>query len=102
MGSLESALRKGLQVISLSLRRPFPSLQWYQSPDYSFFENYKSYRKLHPDQPFYILKPQMPWELWDIIQEVSPEEIQPNPPSSGMLGESVSGERSLVFVSRRD
>ncbi|XP_059019165.1 beta-galactoside alpha-2,6-sialyltransferase 1 isoform X1 [Mustela lutreola] len=60
--------------------------KWYQSPDYSFFENYKSYRKLHPDQPFYILKPQMPWELWDIIQEISPEEIQPNPPSSGMLG----------------
>uniref|UniRef100_F6SU16 Beta-galactoside alpha-2,6-sialyltransferase 1 n=1 Tax=Equus caballus TaxID=9796 RepID=F6SU16_HORSE len=57
-----------------------------KNPDYSFFDNYKSYRKLHPDQPFYILKPQMPWELWDIIQEISPEEIQPNPPSSGMLG----------------
>ncbi|XP_046514166.1 beta-galactoside alpha-2,6-sialyltransferase 1 [Equus quagga] len=60
--------------------------KWYKNPDYSFFDNYKSYRKLHPDQPFYILKPQMPWELWDIIQEISPEEIQPNPPSSGMLG----------------
>ncbi|KAF5922245.1 hypothetical protein HPG69_007133, partial [Diceros bicornis minor] len=59
---------------------------WYQKPDYSFFDNYKSYRKLHPDQPFYILRPQMPWELWDIIQEISPEEIQPNPPSSGVLG----------------
>ncbi|KAB1283543.1 Beta-galactoside alpha-2; 6-sialyltransferase 1, partial [Camelus dromedarius] len=60
--------------------------KWYKNPDYSFFDNFKSYRKLHPDQPFYILKPQMPWELWDIIQEISPEEIQPNPPSSGMLG----------------
>ncbi|XP_058412122.1 beta-galactoside alpha-2,6-sialyltransferase 1 [Diceros bicornis minor] len=60
--------------------------KWYQKPDYSFFDNYKSYRKLHPDQPFYILRPQMPWELWDIIQEISPEEIQPNPPSSGVLG----------------
>lgn len=60
--------------------------KWYKNPDYSFFDNYKSYRKLHPDQPFYILRPQMPWELWDIIQEISPEEIQPNPPSSGMLG----------------
>ena len=28
----------------------------------------------------------MPWELWDIIQEISSELIQPNPPSSGMLG----------------
>lgn len=60
--------------------------KWYQNPDYKFLDNYKSYRKLHPDQPFYILKPQMPWELWDVIQEISPEEIQPNPPSSGMLG----------------
>ncbi|XP_008979607.1 beta-galactoside alpha-2,6-sialyltransferase 1 isoform X1 [Callithrix jacchus] len=60
--------------------------KWYQNPDYNFFNNYKSYRKLHPNQPFYILKPQMPWELWDILQEISPEEIQPNPPSSGMLG----------------
>ncbi|XP_055977312.1 beta-galactoside alpha-2,6-sialyltransferase 1 [Sorex fumeus] len=60
--------------------------KWYKNPDYGFFENYKSYRKMHPDQPFYILKPQMPWELWDILQEMAPEEIQPNPPSSGMLG----------------
>uniref|UniRef100_A0A8C6D270 Beta-galactoside alpha-2,6-sialyltransferase 1 n=1 Tax=Moschus moschiferus TaxID=68415 RepID=A0A8C6D270_MOSMO len=60
--------------------------KWYRNPDYSFFNNFKIYRKLHPDQPFYILKPQMPWELWDIIQEISSEQIQPNPPSSGMLG----------------
>lgn len=60
--------------------------KWYQKPDYRFFDKYKSYRKLHPDQPFYILRPQMPWELWDIIQEISSEKIQPNPPSSGMLG----------------
>lgn len=62
--------------------------KWYKNPDYNFFSNYKSYRKLHPNQPFYILKPQMPWELWDILQEISPEEIQPNPPSSGMLASS--------------
>ncbi|MXQ99116.1 hypothetical protein E5288_WYG021889 [Bos mutus] len=60
--------------------------KWYRNPDYSFFNNFKSYRKLHPDQPFYILKSQMPWELWDIIQEISSEQIQPNPLSSGMLG----------------
>ncbi|XP_008851295.1 beta-galactoside alpha-2,6-sialyltransferase 1 isoform X2 [Nannospalax galili] len=60
--------------------------KWYENPDYNFFSKYKSYRKMHPSQPFYILKPQMPWELWDIIQEIAPENIQPNPPSSGMLG----------------
>ncbi|XP_004713469.1 beta-galactoside alpha-2,6-sialyltransferase 1 [Echinops telfairi] len=60
--------------------------KWYKHPDYNFSSNYKSYRRLHPEQPFYILRPQMPWELWDILQEISPEKIQPNPPSSGMLG----------------
>uniref|UniRef100_F6YWA6 Beta-galactoside alpha-2,6-sialyltransferase 1 n=2 Tax=Monodelphis domestica TaxID=13616 RepID=F6YWA6_MONDO len=60
--------------------------EWYKKPDYNFFHNYKLYRKLNPNQPFYILNPKMPWELWDILQENSPEDIQPNPPSSGMIG----------------
>ncbi|XP_051482461.1 beta-galactoside alpha-2,6-sialyltransferase 1 isoform X2 [Apus apus] len=60
--------------------------QWYRKPDYNFFESYKSYRHMHPEQPFYILNPKMQWQLWDILQENSLEHIQPNPPSSGMLG----------------
>ncbi|NXN22601.1 SIAT1 sialyltransferase, partial [Nycticryphes semicollaris] len=60
--------------------------EWYRKPDYSFFESYKSYRSMHPEQPFYILNPKMQWQLWDILQENSLEHIQPNPPSSGMLG----------------
>ncbi|XP_020861266.1 beta-galactoside alpha-2,6-sialyltransferase 1 isoform X2 [Phascolarctos cinereus] len=60
--------------------------EWYKKPDYDFFQKYKQYRKENPRQPFYILNPKMPWELWDILQENSPEDIQPNPPSSGMLG----------------
>uniref|UniRef100_A0A6J0V6W4 beta-galactoside alpha-(2,6)-sialyltransferase n=1 Tax=Pogona vitticeps TaxID=103695 RepID=A0A6J0V6W4_9SAUR len=60
--------------------------EWYQKPDYNFFESFKHYRKKHPEQPFYILNPHMQWQLWDILQENSPEDIQPNPPSSGMLG----------------
>ncbi|XP_063162806.1 beta-galactoside alpha-2,6-sialyltransferase 1 [Candoia aspera] len=60
--------------------------EWFQKPDYNFFESYKHYRKRHPKQPFYILNPYMQWQLWDILQENSPEDIQPNPPSSGMLG----------------
>lgn len=61
-------------------------LQWYRKPDYNFFESYKLYRSAHPEQPFYILNPKMQWQLWDILQENSLEHIQPNPPSSGMLG----------------
>ncbi|KAM9275129.1 beta-galactoside alpha-2,6-sialyltransferase 1 isoform 2-T7 [Cariama cristata] len=60
--------------------------QWYRKPDYNFFESYKLYRRTHPEQPFYILNPKMQWQLWDILQENSMEHIQPNPPSSGMLG----------------
>ncbi|XP_030071619.1 beta-galactoside alpha-2,6-sialyltransferase 1 isoform X2 [Microcaecilia unicolor] len=60
--------------------------EWYRKPDYDFFGNYKIYRQKHPDQPFYILHPQAPWQIWDILQENTPENIQPNPPSSGMLG----------------
>ncbi|XP_074045636.1 beta-galactoside alpha-2,6-sialyltransferase 1 isoform X2 [Macrotis lagotis] len=60
--------------------------EWYKKLDYNFFQNYKQYRKENPNQPFYILHPNVPWELWDILQENSPEDIQPNPPSSGMLG----------------
>ncbi|NWX25370.1 SIAT1 sialyltransferase, partial [Notiomystis cincta] len=60
--------------------------EWYRKPDYNFFESYKAYRRTHPEQPFYILNPKMQWQLWDILQENSLEDIQPNPPSSGMLG----------------
>uniref|UniRef100_A0A8D0B2U4 Beta-galactoside alpha-2,6-sialyltransferase 1 n=1 Tax=Salvator merianae TaxID=96440 RepID=A0A8D0B2U4_SALMN len=60
--------------------------EWYKKPDFNFFKSYQRYRQKHPKQPFYILNPRMPWQLWDILQENSPEDIQPNPPSSGMLG----------------
>ncbi|XP_006266768.1 beta-galactoside alpha-2,6-sialyltransferase 1 isoform X1 [Alligator mississippiensis] len=60
--------------------------EWYRKLDYNFLETYKKYRSQHPEQLFYILNPKMEWELWDILQENSLEDIQPNPPSSGMLG----------------
>ncbi|XP_030623432.1 beta-galactoside alpha-2,6-sialyltransferase 1-like [Chanos chanos] len=59
---------------------------WYKKPDYDFHQRYWDYRRLHPNQPFYILSPSMQWKLWDVIQRDSPVDIQPNPPSSGMLG----------------
>ncbi|KAM5164298.1 beta-galactoside alpha-2,6-sialyltransferase 1-like [Mantella aurantiaca] len=60
--------------------------QWYIKPDNPFFESYSLYRKKNPNQPFYIMNPKSNWQLWNIIQENSPEYIQPNPPSSGSLG----------------
>uniref|UniRef100_A0A8D0G6I2 Beta-galactoside alpha-2,6-sialyltransferase 1 n=1 Tax=Sphenodon punctatus TaxID=8508 RepID=A0A8D0G6I2_SPHPU len=60
--------------------------EWYRKLDYDFFKNYKQYRNRYPEQPFYILNPKMQWQLWDVLQENSVEDIQPNPPSSGLLG----------------
>lgn len=60
--------------------------KWYTSPDYNLFGPYVEHRKLHPDQPFYILHPGYVWRLWDVIQSNTQEDIQPNPPSSGFIG----------------
>ncbi|XP_043557905.1 beta-galactoside alpha-2,6-sialyltransferase 1-like [Chiloscyllium plagiosum] len=60
--------------------------EWFRHPDYNFFENYKKYRQMNPDQPFYIINPKMEWQLWNIMQENTAEDIQRNPPSSGMMG----------------
>ncbi|XP_034069715.1 beta-galactoside alpha-2,6-sialyltransferase 2 isoform X1 [Gymnodraco acuticeps] len=60
--------------------------QWYASPDYNLFGPYTERRKLHPDQPFYILHPSYVWQLWDVVQGNTQENIQPNPPSSGFIG----------------
>uniref|UniRef100_A0A8C5Q866 Beta-galactoside alpha-2,6-sialyltransferase 1 n=1 Tax=Leptobrachium leishanense TaxID=445787 RepID=A0A8C5Q866_9ANUR len=60
--------------------------QWLMRPDFKFYDHYIEYRKMNPDQPFYILDPLNLWQIWDIIQENSPEQIHPDPPSSGTLG----------------
>nr|XP_033780754.1 beta-galactoside alpha-2,6-sialyltransferase 1-like isoform X4 [Geotrypetes seraphini] len=60
--------------------------QWYKKPDYPIFTQYKEYRQRHPSQPFHIMHPAVQWQLWEVIQENSDEEIQRNPPSSGLLG----------------
>ncbi|XP_028852346.1 beta-galactoside alpha-2,6-sialyltransferase 1-like [Denticeps clupeoides] len=63
--------------------------QWYKKPDFKFFKLYQQYRKLFPEQPFYILGPAFHWNLWDVIQDNSVPNIVPNPPSTGMQGIAV-------------
>uniref|UniRef100_A0AAY4DGI6 Beta-galactoside alpha-2,6-sialyltransferase 1 n=1 Tax=Denticeps clupeoides TaxID=299321 RepID=A0AAY4DGI6_9TELE len=60
-----------------------------QKPDFKFFKLYQQYRKLFPEQPFYILGPAFHWNLWDVIQDNSVPNIVPNPPSTGMQGIAV-------------
>lgn len=62
------------------------SHQWFEKPDYNLFSPYMVYRRRHPEQPFYILHPSYVWQLWDVIQGNTQEDIQPNPPSSGFIG----------------
>ncbi|XP_061081762.1 beta-galactoside alpha-2,6-sialyltransferase 2-like [Conger conger] len=61
-------------------------LKWYNSPDYNLFSPYVQRRLRQPAQPFYILHPKFIWQLWDVIQGNTQENIQPNPPSSGFIG----------------
>ncbi|XP_077361228.1 beta-galactoside alpha-2,6-sialyltransferase 1 isoform X2 [Festucalex cinctus] len=60
--------------------------KWLDHTDYPIFSQYQRYRRLHPQQPFYILHPRFLWQIWQQIQDNMPEPIQKNPPSSGMLG----------------
>ncbi|XP_053504028.1 beta-galactoside alpha-2,6-sialyltransferase 1 isoform X2 [Ictalurus furcatus] len=67
---------------------PFSSdlIEWYNNTDYPIFKQYQRYRRLHPQQLFYILHPSMEWQLWKQLQDNMAEPIQKNPPSSGLLG----------------
>ncbi|RXN07277.1 beta-galactoside alpha-2,6-sialyltransferase 1-like protein [Labeo rohita] len=60
--------------------------EWFNKTDYPIFKQYQRYRRLHRQQPFYILHPRMEWQLWQRIQDNMVETIQKNPPSSGLLG----------------
>lgn len=84
---LENSIYKDVILI---LWDPAPynadTYQWSKKPEYKFFEPYRKYRIANPKQPFYIMNPQTLWQMWNIIQENSPELIHPNPPSSGSIG----------------
>ncbi|XP_041822013.1 beta-galactoside alpha-2,6-sialyltransferase 2-like [Chelmon rostratus] len=60
--------------------------EWFQKPDFDLFSAYVRHRGLRPEQPFYILHPGFIWSLWELIQDNTEDQIQPNPPSSGFTG----------------
>lgn len=80
-GKTENVIEMDVCSLSLSLS------QWYDSPDYNLFGPYVKHRRAHPHQLFYILHPSYVWRLWNVIQGNTQENIQPNPPSSGFIGE---------------
>lgn len=60
--------------------------KWYQKPDFNMFKEYMDHRRKNPNQPFYILHPAFVWNLWNMLQTNTEENIQPNPPSTGYIG----------------
>ncbi|KAK6325241.1 hypothetical protein J4Q44_G00045830 [Coregonus suidteri] len=82
-----SSLYKGMTLVAWDPAPYSVDLpRWYRNPDYDLFNPYEERRRLHPTQPFYILHPKFIWQLWDVIQGNTQENIQPNPPSSGFIG----------------
>ncbi|KAF5895709.1 beta-galactoside alpha-2,6-sialyltransferase 2-like, partial [Clarias magur] len=59
--------------------------KWYKRPDQDLFTAFTEHRKKYPSQPLYILHPDYLWNLWNILQRNTEENIQPNPPSSGFI-----------------
>ena len=60
--------------------------EWYNNPDYPFFETFFSKRLMRPTEELYLLHPQSLWSLWDWLQTHTRYPLLPNPPSSGFLG----------------
>ena len=59
---------------------------WYENPDYPFFETFFSKRLMRPGEKLYLLRPQSMWSIWNWLQKYTKYPILPNPPSSGFLG----------------
>jgi len=60
--------------------------QWYNKPDWPFFEQFFSKRLMTPEDPLYLLHPESLWSMWDWLQSVTSWPLLPTPPSSGFLG----------------
>ncbi|XP_048362168.1 beta-galactoside alpha-2,6-sialyltransferase 1-like [Sphaerodactylus townsendi] len=67
---------------------PYPGelQEWYEAPDYPLFGPFRTVRSRRPWQLFHLLHPRLQWQLWELVQESTGEQVQRNPPSSGLLG----------------
>ncbi|KAK6624022.1 hypothetical protein RUM44_010880 [Polyplax serrata] len=60
--------------------------QWYEKPDFNFFELWATQKKLNMKKDSFLLDPRSIWRVWDFIQSLTSLRIRKNPPSSGFLG----------------
>ncbi|CAK1548257.1 unnamed protein product [Leptosia nina] len=59
---------------------------WYEHPDFPLFSVYKRLLEKRPRADVHLLNPRVLWQLWNVLQQLSPYRLRRNPPSSGFLG----------------
>nr|WGO62754.1 hypothetical protein [Wadden Sea poxvirus] len=59
---------------------------WINNTEFNFFSVLKKIRKKN----IHVIHPQLLWKIWNVIQSSFDDRIQPNPPSSGMIGIVIS------------
>jgi len=60
--------------------------EWYNKPDWPFFEQFFNKRLMQPEDALYLLHPGSLWSIWNWLQSITAWPLLPTPPSSGFLG----------------
>ncbi|XP_013195339.1 beta-galactoside alpha-2,6-sialyltransferase 2 [Amyelois transitella] len=91
---LEDALYKDVSILIWDPANFSSSLEdWYRNPDFPLFPVYKRLLEERPDADVHLLRPQVLWDLWAVLQDASSYRLRRNPPSSGFIGIWLSLQR---------
>ncbi|KAJ3654917.1 hypothetical protein Zmor_014069 [Zophobas morio] len=84
---LESDIYKNVTIVAWDPSNYKASLdEWLEKPEFNLFPAYVEYKKKNDKARFFLINPQSLWELWDFLQNNSPNRLRRNPLSSGFLG----------------
>ncbi|XP_059049395.1 beta-galactoside alpha-2,6-sialyltransferase 2 [Achroia grisella] len=84
---LEDPLYKDVSVLIWDPANYSSTLEeWYSHPDFPLFPVYKRLLELRPGADVHLLRPEVLWDLWAVLQDSSQYRLRRNPPSSGFIG----------------
>ncbi|KAM3966552.1 beta-galactoside-a-2,6-sialyltransferase [Aphomia sociella] len=84
---LEDPLYKNVSIIIWDPANYSSTLEeWYSHSDFPLFPVYKRLLEQRPDADVHLLRPEVLWDLWAVLQDSSPYRLRRNPPSSGFIG----------------
>ncbi|XP_026764485.2 beta-galactoside alpha-2,6-sialyltransferase 2 [Galleria mellonella] len=84
---LEDPLYKDVSIIIWDPANYSSTLEeWYNHPDFPLFPVYKRLLERRPDADVHLLRPEVLWDLWAVLQDSSQYRLRRNPPSSGFIG----------------